>query len=131
MNHSHSKVIFVLMTCMLALASAQNWQASGEGRNGWPGQPSDNLEPNLPTAYAIVDTAIADHSATNRTDLMARSISDGLGRLWDDAWNVAIVKLDGVDVNLVVFGYAFRFHWLWHNGYYGLSFVLWKDYNCF
>jgi hypothetical protein len=35
----------------------------------------------------------------------------------------------------VVYGYAFRDHWMWYNGFlmndgYYVSFIIWKDYNC-
>ena len=37
----------------------------------------------------------------------------------------------------VLYGYAFRQHWMWYNGYTVAgssgkyySFVIWKDYNC-
>ena len=30
----------------------------------------------------------------------------------------------------MVFGYAFRFHWMWHNDYRGFSIIVYKDYNC-
>jgi hypothetical protein len=35
----------------------------------------------------------------------------------------------------VLYGYAFRDHWMWYNGFlmddgHYVSFVIWKDYNC-
>jgi hypothetical protein len=35
----------------------------------------------------------------------------------------------------VLYGYAFRDHWMWYNGFlmddgHYVSFIIWKDYNC-
>jgi hypothetical protein len=42
---------------------------------------------------------------------------------------------DGTNSDSVVYGYAFRDHWMWYNGYVMddgkyVSFIIWKDYNC-
>lgn len=62
-------------------------------------------------------------------------LSDQLNKRWDPAWNVVAVANNG-HADAVLYGYAFRDHWLWYNGYllsggvYTMSFLIWKDYNC-
>lgn len=69
--------------------------------------------------------------------------SNYLNDLWAPAWNVVIIlsRYSPINFDAVIYGYAFRNHWLWINGlklytflengliYYG-SFIIWKDYNC-
>lgn len=44
--------------------------------------------------------------------------SDYLNNLWAPAWNVVIIYSNSLDINFdaVVYGYAFRNHWMWING---------------
>lgn len=60
-----------------------------------------------------------------------------LNSQWDPAWNVFLNYIDhqGEDSDTVVYGYAYRKHWLWINGIkmndnYHVGIVIWKDYNC-
>ena len=43
-----------------------------------------------------------------------------------------VVKSDLAGVDGLVYGYAFRGQWLWHNNYgpKGYTYIIWKDYNC-
>ena len=52
--------------------------------------------------------------------------------MYDPFWNVVVVKSDLPGADGVVYGYAFRHQWLWHNNYgtNGRTYVIWKDYNC-
>jgi hypothetical protein len=48
---------------------------------------------------------------------------------------VVVYTTDSTNFDSVVFGYAFRDHWMWYNGYamddgHYVSFIIWKDYNC-
>jgi hypothetical protein len=48
---------------------------------------------------------------------------------------VVVYITDGTNSDSVVYGYAFRDHWMWYNGFlmndgYYVSFIIWKDYNC-
>lgn len=70
-------------------------------------------------------------------DNVAQNISNHLNTIWDPAWNVMIFNLH-YNVDAVVYGYAFRNHWLWFNGVphpenssLFMSYIIWKDYNCF
>lgn len=66
-------------------------------------------------------------------EIAAKNISDILNKAWDPAWNVVLISQSlGVDtVKSVVYGYAFKEHWLWLNDYtVKISVIIWKDYNC-
>jgi hypothetical protein len=48
---------------------------------------------------------------------------------------VVVYITDGTNSDSVVYGYAFRDHWMWYNGFLMndgnyVSFIIWKDYNC-
>jgi hypothetical protein len=48
---------------------------------------------------------------------------------------VVVYVTDKSNSDSVVYGYAFRDHWMWYNGYLMddgkyVSFIIWKDYNC-
>jgi hypothetical protein len=48
---------------------------------------------------------------------------------------VVVYITDGTNSDSVVYGYAFRDHWMWYNGFlmddgYYVTFIIWKDYNC-
>ena len=62
--------------------------------------------------------------------MMATNISNSLNEMWDPAWNVVVGKLIYLTIDFTFCGYAFRFHWFWHNNYKGYSIVISKDYNC-
>ena len=61
---------------------------------------------------------------------MATNISNSLNEMWDPAWNVVVGYLTDLLIDSVFCGYAFRFHWFWHNNYKGYSIAIVKDYNC-
>ena len=69
-------------------------------------------------------------------DNIAMNISTELNKLWDPAWNVVIISTPA-NIDSVLYGYAFRGHWLWFNGLpnpgdgnHFMGYVIWKDYNC-
>jgi hypothetical protein len=48
---------------------------------------------------------------------------------------VVVIYEDATSSDTVVYGYAFRDHWMWYNGFVMddgnyVSFIIWKDYNC-
>jgi hypothetical protein len=121
------------MLFLLPFCNALNWQGTGTFT-------SDNrtiiwnyINANFSQDWAhsritsSADTTLANFSSAFSTEL---------NRLWDPAWNVVVVYIsDGTNSDSVVFGYAFRDHWMWYNGYptndgYYVSFIIWKDYNC-
>lgn len=118
----------LLLLILSTLLTAPDWQASGFAQGGWPGDMRDNRQPNLPQVYVEIDKVKDVPGAS--TLMMARNTSNALNELWDPAWNVLFAQLSTLTVDFVVFGYAFRFHWMWHNNYMGFSIVIFKDYNC-
>lgn len=63
---------------------------------------------------------------------IAETISTRLNTIWDPAWNVVILR-QAAGYDSVVYGYAFRDHWMWINGVAvpeTLSYIIWKDFNC-
>jgi hypothetical protein len=64
------------------------------------------------------------------------AFSTYLNDLWDPAWNVVVIYItDKTNADSVLYGYAFRNHWMWYNGFlmddgYYVTFIIWKDYNC-
>lgn len=50
------------------------------------------------------------------------------------AWNVfTFTHSNPSKSDSVVYGYAFRDHWIWFNNYNdsSISYIIWKDYNCY
>lgn len=112
----------ISLLLFLSLVSCSNWQAKGSF-----------TDQNITYIYNQIDTCIANkNSGAILVSDFARIISDALVAAWDPAWNVFVTKLTNYDTDSVVFGYAFRDHWMWLNNYSSdhLSFVIWKDYNC-
>jgi hypothetical protein len=131
-NSNFSNFLLVaglLLTCSNAL----NWQGAGSWGNGNMTVIWDYINTNFSKAWSGAtvtgqgDTTLSDFSSAFSTEL---------NRLWDPAWNVVVVYItDGSNSDSVVYGYAFRDHWMWYNGFlmndgYYVSFIIWKDYNC-
>ena len=97
-------VLFLLLTFNVP-AFSLNWQGTG------------NMSGSNMTE---IHTAITNNPITSTTsdadlDTVGQNISTNLNTLWDPAWNVIIVRTKpGNDT--VVYGYAFRDHWMWING---------------
>ena len=95
-----------------------DWQANGfEDRT------------KLPALYGVIDMAI---EAGYGADELAAQISAGLTELWDDFWNVFIMKSTRLNVDCVGTVWGFRGQWFWHNNYgaAGRCYLIFKDYNC-
>ena len=117
---SYALLIVVLLGC----GSCLNWMGAGN----WT---SDNL--------TVLHNEINSVDPTKIFYLYvydAIRISYDLKGLWDPWWNVVIIYYpDSNNYDSVLYGYAFRRHWFWLNGWkrpdgYYLSFIIWKDYNC-
>lgn len=103
--------------------------------NGWQG--TGNMTGSNMTE---IQATIANYPITSTTSLLsidgvAQTISIHLNDLWAPAWNVVIIKCpSGYDS--VVYGYSFRYHWMWINGVSipgattVLAYIIWKDFNC-
>ena len=79
---------------------------------------------------------ILERNDITKPDNFCQKLSEHLNGLWDPAWNVVTMKSTYPKAlyDVVLYGYAFRDHWMWYNDYRVgdkiYSFVIWKDYNC-
>jgi hypothetical protein len=114
--------VLFLLNCGYGL----NWQGAGN----WT---TSNLT--IIRNYINTNFSKSDSSSTVLTNF-ATTFSDYLNNLWDPAWNVVVVYINSlINVDSVLYGYAFRDHWMWSNGFlmdngHYVSLIIWKDYNC-
>ena len=73
---------FLLLLTLTTLLIAPDWQASGFGQGGWPGNMRDNMEPNLPQVYVEIDKTMGN-DVGGGPPIMALNISKALNELWD------------------------------------------------
>jgi hypothetical protein len=129
MKLSFLTALLLLLTCSLSL----NWQSSGNlslsNQSLIQGYINQNFSPTHLWSQLINsgNTVLSDFSV---------GFSNYLNEQWDPAWNVVTIYLSVKgNSDCVFYGYAFRDHWMWFNGYamndgYYVTFILWKDYNC-
>lgn len=115
------KQILVILSFLLT-ASAINWQAA------------DNFtQSNLTFIWDTINNNVGTYAPSSLAPF-SEYISTALNNQWNPAWNVFVIRLLDPSFDAVFYGYAFRKHWMWFNGYtYGgntYSFIIWKDYNC-
>ena len=114
----------LLIVVFLGCGSCLDWQGAGN----WT---SDNL-----TVLNNMINAVSPSELTIYLSTDVKNISDQLNTLWAPAWNVVIVYYpDSINYDSVLYGYGFRAHWFWFNGWQRtdgtyLTFIIWKDYNC-
>ena len=108
-----------VLLLLLAQLQAADWQASG------------SFEAEM-LAF-VKDTIETAHESTALTPTKAVYISRTLNGEYDPYWNTVSGVITDSTKDCVLFGYAFRGHWIWINNYKGSSrfYVVWKDYNCF
>ncbi len=115
-------IFFVLLLSLLGNFSALDWQGYGNMSSS-----------NLTDIWTFVNNNIGYAVTNSKHQEFTTNLSNYLNKLWDPAWNVFVIQTT-VSKDTVVYGYAFRDHWMWYNGYVinnaFLSFVIWKDYNC-
>lgn len=128
-----SKTLPILFLAAILLeTSCLNWQSAG-----------NMSESNLTEIWSFINTKIRkdwtfSQIATGGSLFsdFSSNLSSHLNTLWASAWNVAMTYItDASNADTVVYGYAFRDHWMWYNGYqmddgYYVGFIIWKDYNC-
>lgn len=72
-------------------------------------------------------------STTNFSKVI-EAISKDLNKVWSSAWNVFVFETFDPSVTPTFFGYSFKGHWMWTNGYKyqnrNFSIVIWKDNKC-
>lgn len=108
--------------------TATNWQGTGNFDTS-----------NLTDIWGFITSNLKnDNTGTLHNFNLA--FSDHFNEVWAPAWNIVTVKNSIVDPtynDVILYGYTFKNHWMWFNGYsdqainyYKFSFVIWKDYNC-
>lgn len=128
-------IFFCAFALLLAYAALLNWQAAG------------NMSASNMTIIQGYINANFSMGEENLNTLPGRvgPFSDYLNGLWAPAWNVVIIYngKSNEKFDAILYGYAFRDHWMWINGlsllsfsnpsstitYYG-TILIWKDYNC-
>lgn len=109
--------------------AAVNWQGTG------------TFEPsNITDIWRYINSNFKDNASSDNIQAFSTGLSTNLNNMWDPAWNVVVVKiatLASAVNDVVLYGYAYKGHWLWYNGWTDsslpsqqFSFVIWKDYNC-
>lgn len=125
-NHG-ACLLVALVLLALALPTLQlDWQSHG-----------NMTESNMTQIRALIaSNPVPSGAQAPEIDNVAQNVSTNLNNLWDPAWNVIIYSLN-TNVDAVVYGYAFRGHWLWFNGLPNpnnggqyMTYIIWKDYNC-
>jgi hypothetical protein len=120
----------ILLSVLLLLSSCSglNWQGAGNFSSS-----------NLTDIWNYISShfsVIAD----NKTAIVPTitDFSTYLNGLWDPAWSVVLVYdlTEGVNLDSVLYGYAYNNHWMWSNGILlsngnYVSIIIWKDYNCY
>lgn len=126
-----SQVCKLFLAIMLFLhhpVAALNWQGTGNLDNS-----------NMTEIWSYVDQNLGRENYMGTLNYFATGLSNNLNTKWAPAWNVVVVKIANADSynDVVLYGYAFKNHWMWHNGWTSsqisgqtFSFVIWKDYNC-
>jgi hypothetical protein len=79
----------------------------------------------------LYSNLLSNIGPTDPLGAITKRTSDVLNAEWDPAWNVVLARMSGQN-NGVVYGYAFRNHWLWYNDFENtkITIIIWKDYHC-
>jgi hypothetical protein len=124
----------ISLLLLLVCSSGLNWQGAGNMNSDNRTIVMNYISTNFHTSISV-NTALAAGDTT--LSAFATDFAAHLNGYWDPAWNVVIVYINthGENTDTVLYGYAFRDHWMWLNGLamddgYYVSFIIWKDYNC-
>lgn len=123
-------LLFVMF--ILSLFNLTNGQKNWDGWQGSGNMSQSNI---TEIRSAINNNPITPTTTDEQIDAIAQTISLRLNSLWNPAWNVAIAH-NYPFFEVVLYGYAFRDHWMWINavmipsGDRALAYIIWKDYNC-
>jgi hypothetical protein len=124
---------FLALMLLLPHFHCVNWQSTGtlsyEMLNTIWNYINTNFDPTI--TYAKITSG--DITFTN----FATGLSTQLNKQFDPAWNVVVAYNADTTANFdtIFYGYGFKDHWLWYNGYKMndgkyVTFIIWKDYNC-
>lgn len=124
---------FLDFLLLLGCIHALDWQGIGNMSGSNMTIIKNYIDANFSSSWK--QTTVTNYKDTTLVNFSI-SFSDHLNSLWDPAWNVVVVYLYGsTNYDSLVYGYAFRGHWIWLNGYAMIdgnyvTFIIWKDYNC-
>ncbi len=110
-------LVLILTAALLALpATALEYQSYGEFTRA-----------QLTQTVKMVQEVLEEESGNK-----ALAIAERLNEAMDPSWFVVYMdKSNNFDAIMMVYGYAFKNHWMWLSNFVGAkSVVLWKDYNC-
>lgn len=120
-------LLFVLTLLAFAVPALQlEWQGIG-----------NMTESNITQVRTFINqNPLPTNGISANLDNVAQNISTQLNDLWNPAWNVVVYSFSS-NVDAVLYGYAFRGHWMWFNGLPNpvnsglfMSYIIWKDFNC-
>lgn len=123
--NSTQRLSILLILSLITSTLTVNWQGTGN-------MTDSNMTEISTTINRFPITSTSTNTQINE---VAKNISDYLNGLWAPAWNVVISKTT-LPHDTVLYGYAFRNHWMWINGITiptttrTLAYIIWKDYNC-
>lgn len=123
----------LLITFLLATAvNSVNWQGSGTINSTVISKVWAHINANLSSAITLSGSQMSN----NPKKVFCKTLSDEMNALWDPAWNVLLISGE-VGYDTILYGYAFRNQWMWHNGitipgyaFVEYAIIVWKDYNC-
>lgn len=123
------KILLILAIFLVGSAEAYDWQGTGNLNNE-----------NLTIIWMYIETNLSVYIMKGDMNGFSHDLSVILTNLWSPAWNVFTIQTiggKGQYDDTIFYGYAFKNHWVWFNGYEGpagwgnvYSFIIWKDYNC-
>ena len=101
------KLFLALMLFLHHPVAAINWQGTGNLSSS-----------NITEIWDYINSNFGRNNFMNTMQLLASGLSNSLNTKWAPAWNVVIVKIGNADNynDVVLYGYAFRNHWMWYNG---------------
>lgn len=100
------------MALMLLLqhpVAAMNWQGTGDMNND-----------NLTVIWSYINANLKRNVDADTIDAFNTGLSEDLNGRWAYAWNVITVHIKtgpSTYNDAILYGYAFRNHWMWYNGY--------------
>ncbi len=133
-------IAFVILS-LASVGFCTNWESSGNWTT------ANTTEITAAIGVAMQKSVEATAQTGYNLGTFAQELSTDLEKKWDQFWNVFVV-VQAAASDTVVYGYAFKDHWLWKNnvqftGYTpplsppfnyltgkNIGLIIWKDYNC-
>jgi hypothetical protein len=124
---------FLALMVLLPHFHCLNWQGTGVLSYDMQNTIWNYINTNFDPSVTYNGLMLGNKAIVN----FSKGLSNELNSRFDRAWNVVVPYISEFNNNAdtVLYGYAFKDHWFWYNGYkmndgYYVSFIIWKDYNC-